>query len=259
MARPKKLKKKEIEELNEFNDSNSKKDKSPYVFQDSKMKDPVKIRVRDDLTEKQKGLLELIKDKETKIVFVSGVAGTSKTFIGVQAGLELLNNKRVSEILYLRSAVESAQKSLGFLPGDQKSKEEVYMIPLLDKLSEFLDKGSIDMLVKEGRVKSTVVNYLRGQNLNAKYILVDELQNFSLDEIKTIVTRLGKYSTMVLVGDPMQSDIRNSGMQEVLKMFNDQESRDNGVFCVEFTKEDIVRSGICKFLVEKFERESFYK
>ena len=165
----------------------------------------------------------------------------------------------MSEVLYLRSAIESAQKSLGYLPGDQKSKEEVYMIPLLDKLAEFLDKGTIDRLIKENRIKSTVVNYLRGQNLNAKYILVDELQNYSLDEVKTIVTRLGKYSTMVLVGDPMQSDIKNSGIQEILKMFNDQESRDNGVFVVEFTKEDIVRSGICKFLVEKFERESLYK
>lgn len=255
----KKLKKKEIEEINNSEAKLKSPDKSCFVPQDTKMKRQIEIRTRDDLTEKQKGLIQLIKDKKTKIVFISGVAGTSKTFIGVQAGLELLNEKRVSEVLYLRSAIESAQKSLGFLPGDQRSKEEVYMIPLLDKLNEFLDKGTIDTLIKEGRIKSTVVNYLRGQNLNAKYILVDEFQNFSLDEAKTIVTRLGKYSTMVLVGDPMQSDIRNSGMLEVIRMFNDKESQDNGVFCIEFTKEDIVRSGICKFLVERFERESLYK
>lgn len=261
MARSKKAKnKQEIDDLVVDNTNESyKRDTSPKVHQDSKLKEPIKIRTRDDLTEKQKALLQLIKDKHTKIVFISGVAGTSKTYIGIQAGLELLNEKRVSEVLYLRSAVESAQKSLGFLPGDQKSKEDVYMIPLFDKLSEFLDKGTIEKLKKEERIKSTVVNYLRGQNLNAKYILVDELQNFSLEEVKTIVTRLGKYSTMVLVGDPMQSDIKNSGIHEILKIFDDQESRDNGVFCVSFSKEDIVRSGICKFLVEKFEREMLYK
>lgn len=259
MSRAKKLKKKEIEEINNSAKNFEKKDKSPFIYQDSKLKEPINIRIRDDLTEKQKALIELIKNKNTKIVFISGPAGVSKTYTSVQAGLELLNEKRHSELLYCRSAIESASKSLGYLPGDQKIKEEVYMIPLKDKLSEFLDKGTIDFLEKDNRIKSTVVNYLRGQNFNAKFILIDEFQNFTFEEAVTILTRIGKFTTMVFTGDMMQADIKNSGFKRIFELFDTEKSRENGIFCVQFTTDDIVRSGVCKFIVETLEQNKKYQ
>lgn len=259
MAKVKKLKKSNVEEINNSEKNSGKiKDKSPFVFQDSKLKDPLKLRIRDDLTEKQLGLIELIKDKGTKVVFLSGPAGSSKTYTAVQAGLELLNDKRHSEILYCRSAIESASKSLGFLPGSAEDKLQPYLIPLEDKLLEFLDKGAVDFLKKEQRVKGTVVNYLRGQNFNAKYILIDEFQNFTYDEAVTILTRIGKFTTMVFIGDMMQADIKNSGFKRMFEIFDNEKSRENGIFCVEFTTEDIVRSGVCRYIVETLEQNKIY-
>lgn len=256
----KKQTKKKIVNDNSIKNSEAgvKKDRSPFVFQDSKLKDPLKLRIRDDLTDKQKGLIELIKDKGTKVVFVSGPAGSSKTYTAVQAGLELLNEKRHSEIVYCRSAIESASKSLGFLPGSSEDKLQPYLIPLEDKLLEFLDKGAVDFLKKDGRVKGTVVNYLRGQNFNVKYILIDEFQNFTYEEAVTILTRIGKFTTMVFVGDMMQADIKNSGFKRIFEIFDNEKSREEGIYCVQFTTEDIVRSGVCRYIVETLEREKTY-
>lgn len=258
MARPKKLKKKDIEELNNFNNSIENQDKSPFVPQDSKLKEPLHLRIRNDLTEKQKGLITLIKDKNTKIVFVDGPAGSSKTFCAVQAGLELLNEKRHSAILYIRTAIESSSRSLGALPGLADEKIEPYLIPLYDKISEFLDKGSIEKLKTENRIQGNVVNFLRGNSFNAKCIILDESQNYSFKELETAMTRLGKFSTMIIIGDRRQSDINNSGFKQMYDIFNNALSQENGIFCLEFTKDDIVRSGVTKFIVETLDNYKLY-
>lgn len=253
MAKPKKIKKKDIEELKEFNTSVEKRDKSCFVPQGGKLKEPIKIRIRDDLTEKQKGLITLIKDKHTKVVFVDGPAGTAKSFTCVQAGLELLNEKRVSEFLFLRSIAESSQLKLGALPGLVSDKFGPFMSCLEQKLDELLDAGSIKKLKAEGFIKAEPINFQRGASHNAKYILLEEAQSLSEFEIKTIMTRLGKYSTLVIIGDHQQADIRNSGFQKIFNLFDDERSRTEGVYCLKFTKDDILRSGIVKYIVERFE------
>ena len=110
------------------------------VFQDSKIKFDLNIRNRDDLTEKQKALLELILDKHTKVVFLSGPAGSSKSFCSILAGLQLLQNRRVSSLYYVRPIVESADAAskLGYLPGDQSDKLAPYSTVLEEKLAEML-------------------------------------------------------------------------------------------------------------------------
>ncbi len=230
------------------------KDKSPYVPQDDKLSFALDIRERNDLTPKQRQLIDILLDKNTKVVFVSGPAGTSKTFSAVYCGLKLLQNKSVSTITYVRTIVESASRSLGSLPGDESLKMEPFLIPLSEKLEEFLPKAQRERLIAEKKVRGIPVNYLRGASINAQFIVCDEAQNFDKKEMTTAITRLGKFSKIVFVADPDQSDINGkSGFMPMFDLFNDEASRAQGIHCFSFTKDDVVRSGILKYICERLE------
>ena len=230
---------------------NNKKDNSPIIPQRNKIRNPITIFQR-ELNEKQKQFLELAQDKATKIVFVSGPAGTSKTYMAVYHALQLLNQRRVSDLVYIRSAVESADSKLGFLPGEAGDKMAPYLQPLLDKLSELLSKSDIDYLQKDQRVSAVPVGFLRGLNWNAKVIIADEAQNMTYKELFTLITRTGEFSKVFIIGDPDQADINGkSGFIKMINQFEDQESRDNGIHVFRFTDDDIVRSGLVQFIIKK--------
>lgn len=236
-----------------------KKDKSPKIFQRDKINFNLNITERDDLTERQKIIIDTILDKETKIVFIDGPAGSSKTFLAVLAGLKLLNSKRVSELLYIRSIIESASKSLGSLPGEINDKFGPFMIPLKDKLEELLPKDNIDKLIKENRVTALPVNYMRGASINAKYVITDEAQNLTYKELVTVITRIGEFSKFIFIGDTFQSDINgHSGFSRIFNAFDNEESREKGIYCVRLTNEDIVRSGILRYIMGKLEEDQRY-
>ena len=119
---------------------NKNVDKSPVIPQRSKIRNALNIRER-QYTEKQKEFLKLAFDKNTKIIFVTGPAGTGKTYLSVYAALKMLSDKRLSDLIYIRSAVESSENRLGFLPGEVDEKMNPYIQPLMDKLDE-LDRKS---------------------------------------------------------------------------------------------------------------------
>lgn len=230
-------------------------DRSSVIPQRDKLSKELSIYERDDLTERQKLIIETILHKDTKIVFIDGPAGTSKTFLAVLGGLKLLNQKRVSDLLYVRTIIESASKSLGSLPGEIDEKFGPFIAPLQDKLDEMLNKHDIDLLFKEQRIQPKPINYLRGASINAKYVLVDEAQNLDFKELTTVITRIGEFSKFVFVGDTFQSDINGrSGFKKMYDYFNDTESMSQGIFVFKLEKEDIVRSGILKFILEKIEK-----
>lgn len=232
----------------------SKKDRSIRVPQRDKLKNNLNIKERNDLTDNQKKFLEIAQSNECKMMFVSGPAGTSKTYLAVLTALRLLNNKKISDILYIRSAVESSDHKLGYLPGESEDKMLPYLQPLIDKLDELLCKLETDILIKEQRVKGQPVGFMRGLNWNAKAIIADEMQNCSFKELVTLMTRAGEFSKVFLLGDPMQSDINGkSGFNQMYNLFNTEEDRKNGVFCFKFTKDDVVRSGLVKYILEKLE------
>jgi phosphate starvation-inducible PhoH-like protein len=230
---------------------NNKKDNSPIIPQRNKIRNQLTIYQR-EFSEKQKQFLELASDKATKIVFVSGPAGTSKTYLSVYHALQLLNQRRVSDLVYIRSAVESADSKLGFLPGEADDKLAPYLAPLLDKLSELLPRSDIDYLQKDERISAIPVGFLRGLNWNAKVIVADEAQNMTYKELFTLITRTGEFSKIFIVGDPDQSDINGkSGFIKMINQFDDQESRDNGIHVFKFIDDDIVRSGLVQFIIKK--------
>lgn len=177
------------------------KDTSPIVPQDSKIKEVLQINER-PLTEKQQQFVSLAMDKGTRLMFVNGPAGTSKTYLAVYCSLLLLNRKAVSNIIYVRSAVESSDESIGYLPGEARDKMAPYAQPLVDKLEEFLPKQQVIMLQKEKRIVGVPVGFLRGLNWNAKAVIMDEAQNTSTKEIYTFLTRIGQFSKVFVLGDP---------------------------------------------------------
>jgi phosphate starvation-inducible PhoH-like protein len=200
--------------------------------------------------------LELSKDKNTKIIFVSGPAGSSKTYLSVLHALKMIDEKRVSDLVYIRSAVESSDSKLGYLPGEADEKMAPYLQPLLDKLIELLPKNEIDALQKDGRIYSVPVGFLRGLNFNAKAIIADEAQNMTWKELFTLITRTGEFSKVFILGDPEQTDINGkSGFIKMLDMFDDEESRQSGIHVFRFTEDDIVRSGLVKFIIQKSRKE----
>lgn len=229
------------------------KDRSIKVHQRDKIKSNLTINEL-QWTPKQLEFLKIALDKKTRIMLVSGSAGTGKTAISVYCALKLLNDKKISDILYIRSPVESADHSLGYLPGTIDDKLHYYNLPLLDKLDEFLPKPEIDILIKEKRVLAHPLGFCRGMSWNAKFIINDESQGNSLKELITVLTRIGKFSKCFLLADPLQSDLpkhKQGGFEALWKAFDNEESRQQGIYTFEFTDEDIMRDEIVKYIIKK--------
>lgn len=237
------------------------KDKSPRIPQRDKIDYTLNIKGL-DWTEKQKAFIELASSRSTKIIFLSGPAGTSKSILAVYCSLLLLNERKISDIIYVRTIVESAAISMGTLPGDENSKMKYFVSVLNDKLEELLSLGDVKKLNADERVKGMPVNYLRGASYNAKAVIVDEAQNGTFNELLTALTRIGKYTKYFILGDPMQTDLRNkdqSGFRPMFDIFNTTEAQEKGIFCVEFTKDDIMRSEILRFIIDQVEKYKIIK
>ena len=206
-------------------------------------------------TENQIDFLKTTLDKNSKLLFLAGPAGTAKTYMAVYSALQILINSDLEKnILYVRSIAESAQRNMGSLPGSIDEKFSVFASPVYDKLDEILNSTDISFLKEKNLFDCLPVNYIRGANWNDVIVIIDEAQNFSYYELLTALTRIGENSKIIICGDIMQSDIKNSGFKEIFNIFNDQESIENGVVCKEFTTNDIKRSEIVRFIVYKLEK-----
>lgn len=265
MAKPKKLKKKEIEELNGNSPRNSengqKKDRSPFIPQNSKIKFDLHIRDREDLTERQKVILETMLDKETKCVMIDGFWGTGKSFLSILAATKLLNDRRVSDLLFIRNPLESSTSGkIGFLKGDIDSKMQPYTQILRDKLEEILPKNEIELLTAENRIQGLPLGFTRGLSWNAKVVIVDEAASLSYEDILLIMSRCGKFTKLFFIGDSEnQNDLGSrSGFKKIFDQFSDMESKENGVFTFELKEEsDIVRSDFVRFILKKVGKIKF--
>lgn len=208
-----------------------------------------------ELSTKQKDFFEKIINPNTKLVFLNGVAGTSKTLISLYSALQLYNYDNNLKIRYIRSVVESADKSLGFLKGSLEQKFDPYLLPLYDKLDELLNENEKAILDSKRVIECMPVNFLRGSDWKNIIAIVDEAQNLSEKEIVTICTRLNNNSKIIFCGDNMQSDIRNSGYKKFCDLFDDEESRNNGIQVLSFGPEDVRRDPIVKYVLKKLEKK----
>jgi hypothetical protein len=229
------------------------KKESPYVFQREKLGFELKIREL-PWTEKQKEIINLFLDKHTKALFLKGPAGSSKTILSMYCGLRLLNDKKVSDMVLIRSAVESSDSKLGFLPGDVLEKFGVYVAPFNEKFEELVGPVQTAKLEKDNRIVICPINFARGLHFSVKFVCCDEFQNLTRREAKTLFSRIGEFSKMIVCGDPDQSDLPagKSCFNEVYDLFDNEESRRNGIHCVELSEDCIMRSEFCRFVTNKF-------
>lgn len=208
------------------------------------------------LTEKQLRFISIAFDEKTKIVFIAGPAGSTKTYIAVYSALRLLSSADELDLLYVRTVIESAEKGMGALPGDIDEKFNPYMAPLEDKLYEMLPKNNTAKkeMIDSGRISAMPINYLRGASWTDKIVVADEAQNFTYKELTTLITRIGDNCKLFICGDFMQSDINGrSGFGPMFDLFNDKESVSNGIHAFKFGKEDILRSEILKYIIGKLD------
>tara|TARA_R100000664_G_C2720673_1_gene114276 strand:+ start:135 stop:857 length:723 start_codon:yes stop_codon:yes gene_type:complete len=212
-----------------------------YIF-DFKIKRPFY------LNPKHKEFYNCVKNSKTKIGFVDGPAGSMKTYIAVYAGLELLREEVFTKLVYIRSIVESAEKSLGALPGEIDDKFSPYAIPLDEKVAEIAGAGVCSMLKQKGLIEAIPVNFVRGLTFNKTLVIVDEAQNLSRKELTTILTRFGRHSKYIVIGDCNQADVNKSGYKEIFNMFNTHQSTENDIFSFKFGTAEISRSKILKYI-----------
>lgn len=209
------------------------------------------ISLEVELTKKQEEIAKELMKRDIKISFLSGCAGTGKTWLAFYIALCLLNKGEFEKILYLRTPIETG-KSLGALKGELNEKIKPYLQVCRDKLAEFLPTDKINQLIKEDKIEGDVINFIRGKTLENTIIIFDEASNADLHEIETVLTRI-KDCKVFLCGDSRQSDIKNSCFDNVCEVFNDQESKKEGIRVFKFDKSDIMRDPIIGFILEKID------
>ena len=204
-------------------------------------------------TEKQKEFIRIAMDKNTRVILCRAPAGTGKTVLSLFCSLLKLKQKKVSEIVYIRAPIESTAKSVGFLAGSYEDKMSPYGLPLDDHLKELLLPSVHQKLIKDQRIKVDSIGFIKGRTYNVASIIADEAEDLEPLDFSLLLTRLGHFSTLFVIGDSNQTNIKNSGFNKIFNLFNDDISKENGVFTFEFDSSDCMRSPITKFILSKFE------
>lgn len=186
------------------------------------------------------------------IVFGIGPAGTGKTYLAVAKAVQALQAKRINRIVLTRPAVEAGER-LGFLPGTLSEKIDPYLRPLYDALHDMLDPDTIPRLITSGTIEVAPLAYMRGRTLNDAFIILDEAQNTTAEQMKMFLTRLGFGSTMVVTGDVTQVDLPGGATSGLRVVSDILEGIDDVAFC-RLTAHDVVRHSLVGRIVEAYAR-----
>ncbi len=188
---------------------------------------------------------------ENTIVFGIGPAGTGKTYLAMAKAVQALQRKEVSRIILTRPAVEAGER-LGFLPGSLNDKIDPYLRPLFDALHEMLDPETVPKLMASGTIEVAPLAYMRGRTLNDSFIILDEAQNTTPEQMKMFLTRLGFNSRMVITGDVTQIDLPTgaSGLRTALEVLDDVEGMNTSFL----TSDDVVRHSLVARIIEAYSK-----
>ena len=204
----------------------------------------------------QKRYIQALKSHE--LVFGVGPAGTGKTYLAVAMAVVAFKNKEVERIILTRPAVEAGEK-LGFLPGDLQNKVDPYLRPLYDALQEFFGLETYKQLMERGAIEVAPLAYMRGRTLNNAFIILDEAQNCSIEQMKMFLTRFGEGSRIVVTGDVTQIDLpkeKKSGLVHAIRVLDGVQ----GISVIRLTHKDVVRHELVQRIIQAYEKhEQAYK
>jgi phosphate starvation-inducible PhoH-like protein len=247
---------------------NNAKNKEDDFFEDEvEFETPLLNRIKIDIKHKnetQKDLTNSIKLNDLTIC--TGPPGTGKTYLScAQSLLELKQNKRINKIILVKSVTTLKSEEIGFLKGGMEEKMEPFVYSFTKNFEKLIGREKVEMLKMEKTIEVLPIAYMRGVNIDHSIIIVDEVQNITVDNIRTILTRLGEDSKIILLGDLQQIDLKNkkdSALKFLTQKFKDVER----VGVIEFGLEDVVRHPLIKLIepifqeeVDRLYRESFKK
>ena len=198
----------------------------------------------------QKSYVDAI--RKNTCTFAVGPAGTGKTYLAIAMAVVAMKNKEIERIILTRPAVEAGEK-LGFLPGDLAQKVDPYLRPLYDALHDMLGLDAYQRLVERGAIEVAPLAYMRGRTLNDAFIILDEAQNTTSEQMKMFLTRMGMGSRMVITGDVTQIDLpigKKSGLVEALEVLKGVEN----IGIVKLTHRDVVRHELVQAIVKAYEK-----
>ena len=190
--------------------------------------------------------------KKNSIVFGVGPAGTGKTYLAVALAVYALKNKEIDKIILTRPTVEAGEK-LGFLPGDLSEKVDPYLRPLFDALQEMMGQEAYQRHIERGSIEIAPLAYMRGRTLSNSFIILDEAQNTTREQMKMFLTRMGENSRIVVTGDITQIDLPHnvtSGMADAIDVLKDVE----GIEIVRLTAKDVVRHELVTKIIQAYEK-----
>jgi phosphate starvation-inducible PhoH-like protein len=200
----------------------------------------------------QRRYIEAIQDKD--IVFGIGVAGTGKSYLAVAMAVQALMQKQVNRVVLARPAVEAGEK-LGFLPGDLQDKVDPYLRPLYDALFDLIDYERVTKLLEKRVIEVAPLAFMRGRTLQDAFIILDEAQNTTSEQMKMFLTRIGFGSKAVITGDVTQIDLpqgKRSGLIEAQRVLSGVE----GIEFVYFTEKDVVRHRLVQMIIKAYEQHT---
>lgn len=213
------------------------------------LKKPITAKTRG-----QARYLSRLSNVKNGLVFGTGPAGTGKTYLAVAAGVsELLSGAR-ERLIVTRPAIEAGEK-LGFLPGTLEEKVDPYMLPIWDALREFMGQEQMERRMARGEIEVAPIAFMRGRTLKRAFVIVDEAQNMTIQQMKMVLTRLGRDSRMVVTGDPGQVDLPSgqpSGLAHALRILGGVE----GVSLCPLTAADVVRHALVSRIIKAYDADT---
>jgi len=194
----------------------------------------------------------ILESEKNKLLFVFGPAGTGKTFTAIALAVKALMSQEVKKIVLTRPAVESGE-NLGFLPGDLSEKMSPYMRPLYDALNVMLSKRQLNKYISEGQIEIAPLAFMRGRTLDRSFVILDEAQNTTVEQMHMFLTRMGKTSQFIVCGDVSQIDLpnnKNSGLSHAKSILKNI----NGISFVKLDENDVVRHELVKKIIKAYKK-----
>jgi phosphate starvation-inducible PhoH-like protein len=229
---------------NEYDGGDGSPEDEPDILVFSITGKPVRAR-----TPNQRVLVEKATDND--LIFAIGPAGTGKTYTAIALAVRALKNREIKRIILSRPAVEAGER-LGFLPGDLKEKIDPYLQPLYDALLDMVPAKKLEEFIKDGIIQIAPLAFMRGRTLSNAFVILDEAQNTTINQLKMFLTRMGLNTKYIVTGDITQIDLpekNQSGLLQALKILKNIE----GIQIVTFDKRDILRHKLVRDIVEAYD------